>query len=320
MTRTAPLLALALLTASAPALAQERTGEGARAARAAPAARPAPPSRPATPTARPGAAAGAPRGGFAGYGAYERNYPGGVRAAPQAGAAAGGRAYGFDRPSTAAPPAGATSTGAVSPGARGRAFDAPRQGFAGDPGRGGGGDFSGRRQADFGARGQGYSGARGGFSYNGRQYARFHAEPFRFPRGYSYRYYGRGQYLPRVYLYDSFFLNDYADFYLSPPPGPEYRWVRYGPDALLVDVDTGQVVDAAYGVFDDGQSYGAAPGYGPDEDGYGYGGDDRAAPPAYERDPYDRDGPSPYGDARPAYGDPRDGGPDGDGGYGPPPR
>jgi Ni/Co efflux regulator RcnB len=28
-----------------------------------------------------------------------------------------------------------------------------------------------------------------------------------------------------------------------------YQWVRYGPDLLLVDIATGQVVDVRYGVF-----------------------------------------------------------------------
>jgi Ni/Co efflux regulator RcnB len=32
-------------------------------------------------------------------------------------------------------------------------------------------------------------------------------------------------------------------------PEPGFQWVRYGPDLLLVNVTTGQVVDVAYGVF-----------------------------------------------------------------------
>ena len=34
-----------------------------------------------------------------------------------------------------------------------------------------------------------------------------------------------------------------------PPPG--FRWVRYGPVLLLVDVSTGEVAEVVYGVFDD---------------------------------------------------------------------
>ncbi len=34
-----------------------------------------------------------------------------------------------------------------------------------------------------------------------------------------------------------------------PPPRPGFQWVRYGPDLLLTNVPTGQIVDAAYGAF-----------------------------------------------------------------------
>jgi len=32
-------------------------------------------------------------------------------------------------------------------------------------------------------------------------------------------------------------------------PEAGFQWVRYGPDVLLVNVTTGEVVDAVYGVF-----------------------------------------------------------------------
>ena len=35
---------------------------------------------------------------------------------------------------------------------------------------------------------------------------------------------------------------------LEPPP-PGYRWVRYGPDLLLVNVRTRRVADVIYGAF-----------------------------------------------------------------------
>ena len=34
---------------------------------------------------------------------------------------------------------------------------------------------------------------------------------------------------------------------MDPPYG--YVWVRYGDDALLVDVDTGEILRVVYGVF-----------------------------------------------------------------------
>ena len=41
---------------------------------------------------------------------------------------------------------------------------------------------------------------------------------------------------------------DWATLGLAPPE-PGFQWVRYGPDLLLVNVTTGQVVDVAYDVF-----------------------------------------------------------------------
>ena len=57
--------------------------------------------------------------------------------------------------------------------------------------------------------------------------------------------------------------------------------MRYGPDALLVDTYTGEVVDAAYGVFDDGSAYGAGGEYEGGDGDYGDedGGDYPPPPP-----------------------------------------
>ena len=54
--------------------------------------------------------------------------------------------------------------------------------------------------------------------------------------------------LPPVFLVPGYFYADWAALGL-PPPQPGYQWVRYGPDLLLVDVSTGQVVDVVYGAF-----------------------------------------------------------------------
>ena len=54
--------------------------------------------------------------------------------------------------------------------------------------------------------------------------------------------------LPGLFLMPAYFYADWATLGL-PPPQPDFQWVRYGPDLLLVNVTTGQVVDAVYGVF-----------------------------------------------------------------------
>ena len=54
--------------------------------------------------------------------------------------------------------------------------------------------------------------------------------------------------LPPLFLARAYWYADYAALGL-PPPDPGFQWVRYGPDLLLVNLDSGQVVDVIYGVF-----------------------------------------------------------------------
>ena len=43
-------------------------------------------------------------------------------------------------------------------------------------------------------------------------------------------------------------MEDYYDYDLSDPPYG-YEWIRLGSDAVLVDIQSGMVVETAYGVF-----------------------------------------------------------------------
>jgi Ni/Co efflux regulator RcnB len=72
--------------------------------------------------------------------------------------------------------------------------------------------------------------------------------PYYWPSGYGYRTWYPHEYLPFVFLNATWFLNNYY-YYDLPAPPYGYRWVRYGPDALLVNVYSGEVVDVVYGVF-----------------------------------------------------------------------
>jgi hypothetical protein len=49
-------------------------------------------------------------------------------------------------------------------------------------------------------------------------------------------------------LAPDYYYTDYADVGL-PPPDPGFEWMQYGPDLLLVNISTGEIVDVAYGVF-----------------------------------------------------------------------
>jgi hypothetical protein len=86
------------------------------------------------------------------------------------------------------------------------------------------------------------------FSYRGHYYNRLHLSPFIYPPGWAYRQWAVGAFLPPLFLTPNYYYPDWAALGLAPPP-PGTQWVRYGPDLLLVDVNTGAVVDVAYGVF-----------------------------------------------------------------------
>ena len=84
-------------------------------------------------------------------------------------------------------------------------------------------------------------------SYRGHTINRVHLAPFAYPAGYGYRRWDLGMALPALFLAPAYFYADWAALGLAPPE-PGYQWVRYGPDLLLVNVTTGQVVDVVYGV------------------------------------------------------------------------
>ncbi len=87
------------------------------------------------------------------------------------------------------------------------------------------------------------------FIFRGRP---FHPVPFArpwvYPAGWAYRRWAVGAILPPLFLVPAYYYTDYAALGF-PPPDPGFQWVQYGPDLLLVNVATGQVVDVAYGVF-----------------------------------------------------------------------
>ncbi len=75
-----------------------------------------------------------------------------------------------------------------------------------------------------------------------------HGPGFHYPRGYRYRRWTIGLLLPAIFLSNAYYYNSYADLGVGPPP-PGYRWVRYGPDLLLIQIRTRRVVDVIYGAF-----------------------------------------------------------------------
>lgn len=86
------------------------------------------------------------------------------------------------------------------------------------------------------------------FSYGGRDHERIRGSGFNYPGGYSYRRWGAGQILPFLFLSPQYYFNDWRTYGFGAPPAG-YRWVRYGPDLLLVSRRTGRIRDVIYGAF-----------------------------------------------------------------------
>ena len=88
----------------------------------------------------------------------------------------------------------------------------------------------------------------GPLTFRGHEIHRAHLAPFVYPPGYRYQRWAGGMVLPPLFLVPAYFYADWAALGLVAPEAG-FQWVRFGPDMLLVNVTTGQVVDAVYGVF-----------------------------------------------------------------------
>lgn len=78
----------------------------------------------------------------------------------------------------------------------------------------------------------------------------FHLPRYYAPYGwdYGYRRFSIGFRLSPILFGQNYWIDDPYDYRLPEAYGP-YRWVRYYNDALLVDLDSGEVVDVIYDIF-----------------------------------------------------------------------
>jgi hypothetical protein len=77
----------------------------------------------------------------------------------------------------------------------------------------------------------------------------FHLSPYYAPyRNWHYRRFSIGLFLDPLFYGRSYWIGD-PFYYRLPPAPPGTEWVRYYNDVLLVDVYTGEVVDAIYDFF-----------------------------------------------------------------------
>ena len=77
---------------------------------------------------------------------------------------------------------------------------------------------------------------------------RFHAPAYHRPPGFYVHRWVYGDILPSPFWVRDYWLPDFADFDLPPPP-PGTMWVRYGADALLIDRYSGEIIEVEYSVF-----------------------------------------------------------------------
>ncbi|MGZ8362998.1 MAG: RcnB family protein [Caulobacteraceae bacterium] len=92
-------------------------------------------------------------------------------------------------------------------------------------------------------------------NFNYQAYRRAFVNPRRYrigayyrPSGWYYRRWGVGAYFPSLFWSSNYWLNDWGSYGLMSPPWG-YEWVRYGNDAVLVDVRTGQILQVRYDIF-----------------------------------------------------------------------
>lgn len=102
------------------------------------------------------------------------------------------------------------------------------------------------------APGNANRGSRPDFSSYHRNFSapqHFHAQTdYRRPSGWYARRWTFGEILPSLFWAPDYWLSDYYDFGLMPPP-PGTVWVRDGNDALLIVRDTGEIIQVEYSVF-----------------------------------------------------------------------
>lgn len=113
-------------------------------------------------------------------------------------------------------------------------------------------DFNRDGRTDY--RGQRFNGPRHDFSgfrdfhRSFQASRRFRGPDYRRPAGWYPRRWAFGEFLPAAFWARDYWLIDFVDYDLPPPPYGAV-WVRVDHDALLIDEDTGEIITVAYDVF-----------------------------------------------------------------------
>lgn len=86
------------------------------------------------------------------------------------------------------------------------------------------------------------------YNHNYRAPHAFRIGPYHPPGRWHYHRWHYGQFLPHVYWGRAYLLPDFWLFGLDIPP-IGYAWVRYGDDAILIELTDGRIVQIVYGIF-----------------------------------------------------------------------
>jgi Ni/Co efflux regulator RcnB len=77
---------------------------------------------------------------------------------------------------------------------------------------------------------------------------RYHWRLYVRPHGWYYRRWVYGEHFPDIFWARDYWITDYWLFGLAIPPyGCE--WVRYGNDAVLINIETGEILQVIYGIY-----------------------------------------------------------------------
>jgi Ni/Co efflux regulator RcnB len=86
------------------------------------------------------------------------------------------------------------------------------------------------------------------YQHNFQAARSFRIGPYHRPHGWVAHRWAHGEILPRAYWGPQYLIGDYWLFALEVPP-VGYEWVRDDDDALLVNIQTGEILQVEYGVF-----------------------------------------------------------------------
>jgi len=89
---------------------------------------------------------------------------------------------------------------------------------------------------------------RGAYQHNFQAARVYRIGPYHHPGGWVAHRWAYGQILPRAYWGPQYFIGDYWLFGLEVPP-VGFEWVRDDDDALLVNIQTGEILQVEYGIF-----------------------------------------------------------------------